>query len=284
LRSIPVADAHSHINPVRGLGVERVVERFARAGGWFIALVSLSPGHYGFNGYSLDGHLKALKAHVEACRRARRCGVEVACLAGVHPAEVVRLVDRLGARRGLELALSILDNVARLCEEGLCDGIGEVGRPHFTCSPLGLVASQLVMYRALELARELGVVVHLHLEQGGIVTALDVERTCRLLGVADRVLVHHAKGEGLAECAKRGLYASTPAAWNNLVDACRRAGSRFMVESDYLDDPRRPGVVVYPWVLVENVGRLVAEGLWSEEDAYRACVDMVCKLYRVEPP
>ncbi|MEM4559682.1 MAG: hypothetical protein QW208_07065, partial [Acidilobaceae archaeon] len=56
----------------------------------------------------------------------------------------------------------------------------------------------------------------------------------------------------------------------------------FMFESDYLDDPKRPGVVAYPWVMAENIIRIARERLELEEKLYKINVDNIIKLYGIE--
>ncbi len=282
--SIPVADAHCHVNPVRGMGARALARKFKEAGGWFLCLVSLPPGHYGVRGLCFDEYRRAIEMHIAECRKAREEGIRVACIAGLHPAEVVRLVTQRGFEEGLRIAYRVVDYVAELCRKGLCDGIGEVGRPHYSCSPVGVVASELVTVRALERAEEVDALVHLHLEQGGTVTVESLELLLRLSGCRrERVLIHHARGSTLHAALAHKVWATVPGTEKCLSEASRLEPG-FMVESDFLDDPSRPGVVVYPWLMAENLRGLVENGAWSEETLYRVCVDNVCKFYGVEPP
>lgn len=52
-----------------------------------------------------------------------------------------------------------------------------------------------------------------------------------------------------------------------------------MIESDYIDDPKRPGVVTYPWNLSMVQKRLFEKGLFDEDYLFKINVDMIEKVY-----
>lgn len=58
----------------------------------------------------------------------------------------------------------------------------------------------------------------------------------------------------------------------------------YMVESDHIDDPKRPGVVVYPWEMAKNQLELLREGKVDEEYLWKLNVDNVVKVFGVTPP
>lgn len=52
----------------------------------------------------------------------------------------------------------------------------------------------------------------------------------------------------------------------------------------FLDDPSRPGTVVYPWVMVNNQRELLNKDSSLEEYFARINVDNIARFYKVEPP
>lgn len=130
----------------------------------------------------------------------------------------------------------------------------------------------------LALSRDLDCVVHLHLERGRLATLEDIERRIRESG-ARRVVLHHAEAELVAEARARGLYPSVPARLADLESALAQ-GPCFVVESDYLDDPRRPGAVVAPWSISRTAKRLVERGA-REEDLRVVFVENIREIYRL---
>ncbi len=278
-------DAHAHSNPVIGLGAERVAERFRRAGGWFMALVSLPPWHYGVKPRCLEDYRRVYDMHVAECRRAARY-LPVSCLAGFHPAEVDKLVSMgMKPEEVLELGLSVVEMAADYCRRGLLDGIGEVGRQHYKTTPERMAIAEAVMVHALELARDVGCLVHLHLENAGVATVATVDRLARLVGVDKRrVLFHHATVRVAGEATRRGYAATVAAKKQQLLVAFKTIGPVFMPESDYIDDPERPCVSSCPWELAERLRSLVEEGLVEEEWVQKVAVDNIAAFYGVEPP
>jgi TatD-related deoxyribonuclease len=58
----------------------------------------------------------------------------------------------------------------------------------------------------------------------------------------------------------------------------------YMLESDYLDDPKRPGAVTTPWDMANNIARIATKSKDMEEKVYRINVDNITKTYGVKPP
>ena len=281
------ADAHGHTNPAVGMGAGRIAGKFAEAGGWFMALVALSPRHYGLKEHGLEGYRKVYDLHVSECRVARESGLQVSCLAGMHPADVDFLVNKAGMKpqEVLELGRKVVDLAADYCRKGLLDGIGEVGRQHYATKPSHLVVAQRIMEYALLKAEDVDCIVHLHLENDGAFTPSDIAELLDRLNVSkSRVLLHHARPGVLEHGVALGLPATTPGLEPVLVAAFRRAEPLFMVESDHIDDPGRPGTVVYPWEMAANQLRLLERGVVGEDTLYRVNVDNIVKYYGVEPP
>ena len=69
-----------------------------------------------------------------------------------------------------------------------------------------------------------------------------------------------------------------------LREAFRQLKPEYMIESDFIDDPKRPGASSYPWDIVENQIKLVAEGVVDEDYVYKINVDVPVKIYGISPP
>ncbi len=277
------ADAHCHVNPVNGLGAEKVAAKFREVGGWFIALVALSPSHYGFKPFSVEGYERVAALLSREVEAARRAGLEAVGFLGIHPAEIDRIVTQMGIEEAYRRGVKLIEAVARLCLKYGFAGLGEVGRPHYHCRAESFTVCNLILDRALELARDYSLLTHLHLEQAGEATARDISR--RLKGSLQRgmVAVHHARGGTLRGCLKEGLWATTPARKGELMFAFKQP-PRYMVESDFLDDPRRPGAVVEPFRIPEEIEMAVGVVKVDEEYLWRICVDNVVEFYGVKSP
>lgn len=281
------ADAHCHANPIHGIGARRIASLFKKKNGWFIALVSLPPHHYGLGGFSADTYEKSFDILIREAEEARREGLKVKVLAGFHPAEIDDYVKKgYGLKDIYDLAVRVLDLVSKLYRRGLVDGIGEVGRQHYSTNPSRIALSDLIMIKAMEYAKDYGMLVHLHTEQAGFTTAESVARLADLIGV-DRGLinVHHVDYESSVECEKRNLWYSFPIKYNKEISRILiEDRQRLLIESDFIDDSSRPGVSSYPWSIAEVIESLVSNGLVSENAVMKVMVDSISKFYRVETP
>jgi TatD-related deoxyribonuclease len=140
------------------------------------------------------------------------------------------------------------------------------------------------MDRAIQISKDYGAVVHLHLEQGGRVTALDVKKRVKNIGAnKDKVIMHHARGKTLKAAIENEIPATAPGVRGSLEKAFELP-PLYMVESDHIDDPKRPGIVIYPWKMAKNQLELLKEGKVDEEYLYKLNVDNVVKSFGVEPP
>lgn len=235
--------------------------RFREAGGWFIALVSLPPTQCGLEG-CLDGLLKSFEVHVRECLKARSEGVGVACLAGIHPAYVDELVRTAGVHRVDEVLTIVrraLESLRRLRSEGLIDGFGEFGRPHYKTLPESVVVNEVLLRDVLELCSDTDSVLHLHTEQGGSATVASVDAMVRSAGAFRcRVVFHHASLPVVRSAESLGYFSTVLGRKDLLLSVLELSASRVLVESDFIDDPKRPGAVMYPWDLAGEVGQVLA--------------------------
>ncbi len=278
-----VADAHCHTNPVRGTGARVIAEKFKKSGGWFIAIVSLPPWSYGLGGSLLDDYKKVVEILLHECENAKEAGLEVSCIGGFHPAIIDRLADQgMELEKVRELGLKVIDYVATLCRQGVLDGIGEVGRQHYKTMPERVVLAEELLEYTLEVARDNNCIVHLHLENAGTYTVSSVSRTMRKIGLRNptRIIFHHVTTRMLAYIVDNNLSSTVPGLEGVLLKiAEQKIEPRYMIESDYIDDPKRPGVVTYPWNLSMVQKRLFEKGLFDEDYLFKINVDMIEKVY-----
>lgn len=253
-------DAHSHASTL-GLGYDEVVKRFKSSGGRLIALVQLNPGGYGLHD-DLEGVIRSLDLHVRSCGRVKRELGGVLCFGGLHPATVDRLVRnaRDASRMYGELEEKYMKKLELLLREGILDGLGEFGRPHYPAPPESWAVNELLLAKSLTIAKDVGVRIHIHSENAGFVTFKSVRFLVDSIGLRhESVLMHHVPPSHASLYASDGFYVSVVGR-SQVVRGLGNECSNVVIESDYLDDPRRPGAVVYPWDLRREVLRAVEEG------------------------
>ncbi len=279
-----VVDGHLHSSP-KGLGGYAIATKFKEVGGVFMVLVSLPPNHYGLS-EDLDSLIKSFKVHVRECNEASKVGIAVVCLAGIHPSYVDRLVKKLGPHR-IEEVLHIiregLKHLITLRRENLIHGFGEFGRPHYKTIPESLILNEFVMSEVFEIARDTNSVVHLHLEQAGIATVKTVDAYVRLANLPKKhVVFHHASIDMAKQAEELGYYSTILGREELITKALNLNLSKILVESDYIDDPERPGIVMYPWDLVKEVEEVARKRSISMQDLLSKFIENVKHVYDID--
>jgi len=279
LPAIKVGDNHLHLNPVKGMGVREFAKRFLASGGWFAGLVNLTSWSYGARIASAEDCERVYRVTLNAARELRERGLQVAVMLGLHPAELAKLVESgVSAEKAAALVAKAYEIAAGYVRRGEASGLGEAGRPHWPVPREIVEACNAVLNRVIELSLELDCVVHLHVERGGKGTVDDL--AARLKG-ARKIVLHHAEGAYAGYALERGFTPSVPAKEGEILAAVK-GGCGFVVESDFLDDPKRPGAVVAPWSISRTFAKLISKEALSSSDAERILVKNIEELYGVE--
>ncbi len=280
------ADAHLHSNPLKGLGIRNISKKFKDLGGWFLAIVSLPPAHYGLNPV-FENYVKSVDILVSECKAAKEGGLTVKCLAGIHPADLEKLINTQALKydEALNLAFKVLEYISSLIKKGVLDGIGEVGRPHYKTSPEGFIINEIILRHSLRLTNDLDAIIHLHIEQGGLLTVMDLNEVLNYMSIRkNSVLLHHLDIRTGLEASNSGLTFTICGKLQLIREAAKKLSPTYMVESDFIDDPKRLGVASWPWEIIENQQVILREGIIDEEYLSRLNIDNVVKYYRVDPP
>jgi TatD-related deoxyribonuclease len=233
----PVLDDHLHLD-ADNEGIE-AVRAFARAGGTHLLLVNQPSWKLGVEAEAPSDFRAMFEETIELASRAG--GIlpgEAWPVLGVHPGLVSRLVESgLEPAEARDLMCGGLDVAAQYAAEGPAVAL-KSGRPHYEVEDAVWEASNAVIRHALDRAAETGAALQLHTEATEDLT--EVEKWAEEAGLAPEYVVkHYASGR----CA--GVTPSVIAHKEPLTAAVE-AGEPFLMETDYLDDPDRPGAVLGP--------------------------------------
>ena len=276
------ADPHFHPNPIHGDDIGFMARKFKEYGGWFAGIVSLPPWNYGLKP-SWDSYLRVLDMIEGICDSFEATGVKAYCFSGFHPAEVDKLIDVYGMKLEdvIRLGVRVIEEVARRCIEGKIKGIGEVGRQHYKTFPDRAVASELILEHALELSRDYGCPVQMHLENTKSTVHLIKIITDRLgihVGKREVIVFHHAKPSMLPEIAGSGFSVTVPGTRKPILEHLYTAHQPvFMVESDYVGGSKNPSNTV-PWRMFPVVRQVFKD----EEYLCRVMYDNVVRAFHVD--
>ena len=255
----PVLDDHMHLDPVNGRGVEAAAE-FADAGGTHLLVVNKPSWDL------LDG----LPEGPEDFREVFELTIEVVADAsevlpgrawpvlGVHPALVSQLVEAgHDADSARDLMQTGLDEAAGYVADGPALAL-KSGRPHYEVDDDVWDASNDVMKHGFDLAAETGAAIQLHTE--GSEDLSQVAEWAEDRGLPAKRVVKHFSGGRL-----RGPTKSVIANKDDLEVAIEE-DEPFMMETDYIDDPDRPGAVLGPGTVPSRVR-------WLRQAGHEAAIE-----------
>jgi TatD-related deoxyribonuclease len=271
-------DNHFHLRS-DGRGVA-AVEEFLKAGGTHLLLTHAPHPDIPVRGaadYAI-AYDRTLRL-AEAVRRETTAGVFVAL--GPYPVELVHLTEHSGLPAAKETLMAGMEVAASLVREGRAIALGEIGRPHFPVPPELLAASNEVLERGMALAREAGCAVILHAEDPTEATFREWTAMAARAGLpAEKVVKHHATPI-VAAGERTGVWPSLLAR-EDVVTAAVAEGTRFLLETDYMDDPRRPGAVLGPATVPRKTRLWRERGLLSEEAVHRIHEDNPRRVYGID--
>lgn len=274
---IPIHDNHFHCRPDgwKGLGA---VREFMAAGGTSIAHVRLPtyPSTVEQFAASCDEHL-AFSARI---RKETGCVVHAAV--GPYPLEPMRIAEAQGWDAAMEFGRRCYDVAARLCDEGKAACLGEVGRAHFPVpAELQERNNELLLY-GMQKAKDAGVPIMLHTEHAEPATMAEFAAMADKAGLRrDRVIKHYCGPLVLGE-ETHGLVPSIIAGRSNIRGALAKLGGTprpMMLETDYIDEPTRPNVVMPCDTVPKRVQGLLASGELSEAQARMMGEETPRRLY-----
>jgi len=195
-----------------------------------------------------------------------KCEVDVGVFVtvGPYPVDYIRLKDVFGRDGAITIMKDGMDLAADLCEEKKCIAIGEIGRPHFPVDEQVIVDSNEILLYGMKRAKDVGVPVVLHTESTTPSQCKELVEMGKKVGLSADKIVKHYSPPLINFDENFGLMPSVLASKKNVVKALEK-GSRFMMETDYIDDPRRPGAVLGPKTVPKHTFELMEKGLMSEE-------------------
>src|SRR5436309_1343791 len=188
---------------------------------------------------------------------------------------------RTGCPAAIEAMRKGIDRAARLIADGKAVAFGEVGRPHFPVPAEVLAACNDLLGYTMEKAKELGCAVILHTEDPTPETFGEFATMASKAGLPpERVVKHHSTPFTRPEDT-HGLVPSILAK-ETLISVAVKGGPRFLLETDYIDDPGRPGAVLGPTTVPRKTRAWLATGLLSEEACQIIHKDLPERTYGIE--
>ena len=269
----PVLDNHLHLDPRYGRGLE-AVEDFVRLGGTHLLVVNKPSWHLGVEATDPDDFRAVFEETCSIVDDASELLPGRAwSVLGVHPGLVSRLVDDRGFSPSDARALMCggIEVAAEYVTKGRALAL-KSGRPHYEVTDAVWEASNAVIQRAFECGADEGCAVQLHTEATEDLT--DLAAVAESVGLdPTRVVKHYAAGR---------LAGPTPSVMSerDRLERAATAGQPFLMETDFVDDPDRPGMVLGPKTVPRRVRWLLESG--HGDAVRRAHVETPAAVYGID--
>jgi TatD-related deoxyribonuclease len=261
--NLPITDEHMHIDP-RNKGLVAVKE-FQQAGGTHIFLVMKPSWTLGIKVTKPEDQKAVFDETVEISRQINETGVTSFPVLGVHPAEITHLLEYMDLPTAMKTMKGGLEIAAEYVEKGLAVGL-KSGRPHYPVTPEIWEASNEIMEYAFTLAKDLNCAVQLHTESVGETELEDITARAKKTGIKLHKVVKHYAPPLVNVCERLGIFPGVLAGKGAIEEALTQ-GTRFMMETDYIDDPQRPGTVLGPKTIPKRTLKLAEE--YGEEPFWK---------------
>ncbi|WP_049922118.1 TatD family hydrolase [Halopiger djelfimassiliensis] len=269
----PVLDNHLHLDPDNNRGIDAVKD-FARVGGTHLLVVNKPSWHLGVEAETGEDFRTVFDRTIEIVDEASsELEGRAWPVLGVHPGLISRLVDDRGftPAEARDLMQAGIDVAAEYVGSGAALAL-KSGRPHYDVDDEVWAASNAVMRRAFEHGAELDCAVQLHAEASEDMT--EVAEWAADAGMpSHRVVKHYASGR---------LAGPTPSVMSekDRLETAAERGEPFLMETDYIDDPDRPGAVLGPKTVPRRVRWLLENG--HEEAVRIAHVETPERVYGID--
>jgi TatD-related deoxyribonuclease len=274
--AVPILDNHVHLEEVRGRHVDSDRD-FQKAGGTH--LIISGPPQEEFRIKSTEDWRKAYDITIALKERVNtETSVKAFATVGPYPGELLEIEKALGLEKAVQLMMEGVEIASQYVRDGRALAIGEMGRPHFPVSTEVWNVSNEIMFHGMRLAKEVGCAIVLHTESTTLESMKELGLMADKAGLPrSRVVKHYCPPFVLPE-ENFGLMPSVLAG-KDASKAAISKGTRFLMETDFLDDLKRPGAVLAITTVPKRTLNFIKLGLMTEEQAYKIHQDNPRETY-----
>ena len=266
----PIVDQHMHLDRTN-LFLDAVAD-FSSSGGTGIMLVH-KPSFSHTLPVDLGGYREAYSDTISMADEVRtEFGLEVGVVLGPHPVAWEKQIPELGIEASSELHLEAVSLALEYIDSGHAHCLGEVGRPHYPVREEIWERADDLLLEILSMASSSRTSVQLHVEENGHTTYNELSQLCISSGISSERAIRHFAPPNVSSDFTHGLSATVnmgKGSVETIVETAREATSPWGMETDFLDDNRRPGAVLGPKTVPKRTQELCSSLLnegWSENE------------------
>ena len=273
---LPAYDNHLHLSP-SGRNMDALKE-FQAAGGTGLTLVTLPyPEVMISEGSDFRRSFDITLSLAEKAREMTDLKINVSV--GPYPVLLIPLAERFGLEKAERIMMQGMEIAASLVADGKANSMGEIGRPHFPVDDVRIMdASNRILLRGMELAHEVDCPVIIHCESEDY-TDSSLASMAKEAGLDPGKVVKHSSPPWVTLEETHGVMPSIPASRSLIREAISKS-DRFMMETDFIDDPQKPNAIMAVTSVPKRVKGLFQSGELTEEQICRICGDIPDSLYR----
>lgn len=274
---LPIVDHHAHLSP-SGEGVA-AAQRFRDAGGTHLFLATQN--YATTPPRTLGEYIEQFETTFRLADEVHdRTGVVVYSVIAPYPIDLIGTAEAAGLPAAIDVQMRALDLAAKSIQDGDAVALGEVGRPHFSVSAEIADAIDQVFRHALEVAHDIRCPVVVHTADLDAAGYADLAETARELDVPPhRIVKHYAR----TRIEDRAGVTPSYLARRELVKEVRHDPGPWFLETDFLDDPKRPGAVLDLATVPKRAQAIAEEGTEAVELLRTPFVESVKQVYGFRP-
>ena len=272
-----IFDNHIHLQ-TSGKNIE-AVKIFEREGGTHINICNVPLQGNDYNDLYYE------KVYNETLRLVAEINAKTTIAAyatiGPYPVDLIEALNRgMSFDKAITIMKNGIDLAVKLVEQQKAIAIGEVGRPHFPVSEsLWSQFNALILY-IFEAVRDIDGAVVMH-------TEFTSETMREIAVIADQAkfkkekIVKHYAPPLIREDENFGIFPSVIASRKNVREAFKK-GTRFFLETDYVDDLKNPNFVLAIDTVPKRVKMAISEGLIGMEKLSDSIIKNVHDVYNLD--
>ena len=258
----PITDAHMHLDR-KGRFLDAALD-FQNSGGTRLILVHKP--NFSQLPVSVDEVSAAYQETLLIAEEVRKStNIDIQVILGPHPVVWAHQLESLGEKTATELHFESIDLALSHFEMGQCVGIGEIGRPHFPVSSEVWDSANQMLEEVLRRCANHNAPVQFHVEDRGAITCQELSEICARANFPLSLALRHYAPADVSSNFTSNLPVTVSMGRGSVEKIAKTIDfesvlegthSPVLMETDYLDDPRRPGAVLGPRTVPKRTNEL----------------------------